>query len=44
MKAMLRACALLLCMALVPAAFADDADASKSKSKNKSEAVLTTKS
>lgn len=42
MKAMLRACALLLlCLALVPAAFADDAGSNKSKSKNKSAVVHT---
>ncbi len=45
MKAMLRACALLLlCLALVPAAFTDDAGSNKSKSKNKSAVVGVEKS
>src|SRR5512143_3023197 len=44
MKAMLRACALLvLCVSLVPAAFADDASSKKDKSKGKTAAVSTEK-
>jgi outer membrane protein OmpA-like peptidoglycan-associated protein len=45
MKAMLRACLLLLlCLVLAPAAPADDAGSKKSKSKNKSAVVRTDKS
>ncbi len=44
MKAVLRSGALLLSLALVPAAFADDAHANKGKSKNKSAAVSAQKS
>jgi outer membrane protein OmpA-like peptidoglycan-associated protein len=44
MKAVLRAGTLLLSLALVPAAFADDAHANKGKSKNKSAAMSAQKS